>query len=68
MVMSGEYYGDGKICLLPTSQKDLDVDFKQHEPGKLLLKELCVMEKSFSLKVTQQSREKDLIIDSSFSK
>ena len=66
--MAADPYGDGKIYLLPAWPKEWDVDFKLHAPQQTIVEAIVRNGKILSLKVTPQSREKDLIIDPRFSK
>jgi hypothetical protein len=68
MLMAADPYGDGKIYLLPAWPKEWDVDFKLHAPQQTIVEAIVRNGKILSLKVTPQSREKDLIIDPRFSK
>lgn len=62
MLLQSEPGPTGKLRLLPTWPKDWDVSFKLHAPGKTVVE--CVYQngKIASLKVTPESRHKDIIL------
>ena len=68
MLMAADPYGDGKIYLLPAWPKDWDVDFKLHAPQQTTVEISVRQGKIVSLKVTPESRKKDIIIDDRFDK
>ncbi len=62
MLLAADPYGDGKIYLLPAWPREWDVDFKLHAPQETTIEARLVGGKLVSLKVTPESRRKDLVI------
>ena len=67
MLMAADPYGDGKIYLLPAWPVKWDVDFKLHAPQETVIEASVKNGKIVSLKVTPESRRKDIIVNSKFS-
>jgi len=59
-------YGDGKIHLLPAWPKEWDVDFKLHASEQTTVEASVKAGRVVSLKVTPESRRKDVIVNSEF--
>jgi len=66
MLMAADPYGDGKIYLLPAWPKDWDVEFKLYAPQQTVIEAIVKAGKVVSLKVTPESRRKDVIVDANF--
>jgi hypothetical protein len=62
MLLAAAPYHDGKIYLLPAWPKDWDVDFKLHAPQQTVVEARVKNGRLVSLKVTPESRRKDLVI------
>ena len=54
------------ILLFPAWPKEWDVDFKLHAPGKTTVECLLVNGEITKLKVTPQTRSKDVIVSDNF--
>ena len=67
MLMAADPYGDGKIYLLPAWPKEWDVDFKLHAPQQTTVEASVRNGKVIKLKVTPESRSKDIVLDPTFS-
>jgi len=66
MLMAADPFGDGKIYLLPAWPVKWNVDFKLHAPQQTVI-EACVKNgKVVSLKVTPESRRKDIVLNPNF--
>jgi hypothetical protein len=61
MLMAADPYGDGKIYLLPAWPKEWSVDFKLHAPQQTTVEASVKHGKVVSLKVTPESRRKDVV-------
>jgi len=66
MLLAADPYGDGKIHLLPAWPKEWNVDFKLHAPQQTTVEASVKGGKIVSLKITPETRRKDLIIDPAF--
>jgi hypothetical protein len=66
MLMAADPYGDGKIFLLPAWPKEYDVDFKLYAPQQTIVEVIVNNGKIISLKVTPESRRKDVLINPDF--
>jgi len=66
MLMAADPYGDGKIYLLPAWPKEWNVDFKLHAPLQTVVEASVKNGKIVSLKVTPESRRKDVVIPPDF--
>jgi len=66
MLMSADPYGDGKIYLLPAWPVKWDVDFKLHAPQQTIIEASVKNGKVVSLKVTPESRRKDVVLNPDF--
>ncbi len=66
MLMAADPYGDGKIYLLPAWPVKWNVDFKLHAPQNTVVEVSVKNGKVVSLKVTPESRRKDIILNSKF--
>ena len=61
MLLAPEPGSSGKLHLFPAWPADWDVDFKLHAPGQTLVEASLKDGKLVSLKVTPESREKDIV-------
>jgi len=61
MLLAPEPGSNGKLHLFPAWPAEWDVDFKLHAPGKTLVEASLKGGKLVSLKVTPDSREKDIV-------
>ena len=61
MLLAPEPGSNGKLHLFPAWPVEWDVDFKLHAPGKTLVEASLKGGKLVSLKVTPESREKDIV-------
>lgn len=66
MLMAANPYGDGKIYLLPAWPTQWDVDFKLHAPQQTTIEVSVKNGKIVSLKVTPESRRKDIVMPKAF--
>jgi hypothetical protein len=66
MLMAADPYGDGKIHLLPAWPKDWDVRFKLHAPQQTTVEASVKHGKVVDLKVTPESRRKDVVVNPVF--
>ena len=66
MLMAADPYGDGKIYLLPAWPKDWNVSFKLHAPQQTTAEATVKNGKLTELKVTPESRRKDVVIPADF--
>jgi hypothetical protein len=66
MLMAADPYGDGKIYLLPAWPTKWDVDFKLHAPQNTVVEVSVKGGQVVSLKVTPESRNKDIVLNPSF--
>jgi len=66
MLMSANPYGDGKIYLLPAWPTKWNVDFKLHAPQQTTIEASVKNGKVIKIKVTPESRRKDIVINSKF--
>ena len=62
MLLQSEPSPTGKLRLLPAWPKDWDVSFKLHAPGKTIVEAVYRGGKFESIKVTPESRRKDLVM------
>jgi hypothetical protein len=61
MLLAPEPGPTGKLHLFPAWPKDWDVDFKLHAPGQTIVEGVFKGGKIESLKVTPESRAKDIV-------
>jgi len=61
MILAPEPGPTGKLHLFPAWPKDWDVDFKLHAPGPTIIEGVLKSGKIESLKVTPESRAKDIV-------
>jgi hypothetical protein len=61
MILAPEPGPTGKLHLFPAWPKDWDVDFKLHAPGPTIVEGVFKGGKIESLKVTPESRTKDIV-------
>jgi len=61
MLLAPEPGKDGKLHLFPAWPAEWDVDFKLHAPGQTVVEASLKGGKLVSLKVTPESREKDIV-------
>lgn len=61
MLLAPEPGPNGKLHLFPSWPKDWDVDFKLHAPGQTVVEGVLKGGKLESLKVTPESRAKDIV-------
>lgn len=66
MLMAADPYSDGKIFLLPAWPVEWNVDFKLHAPQQTVIEASVKNGKVVSLKVTPESRRKDIVLNSKF--
>jgi hypothetical protein len=66
MLMAADPYGDGKIYLLPAWPTKWDVDFKLHAPQQTIIEASVKDGKVISLKVSPESRRKDVVVNPDF--
>lgn len=66
MLMAADPYSDGKIFLLPAWPVEWNVDFKLHAPQQTVIEASVKKGKVVSLKVTPESRRKDVILNPNF--
>jgi hypothetical protein len=66
MLMAADPYSDGKIFLLPAWPVEWNVDFKLHAPQQTVIEASVKNGKVVSLKVTPESRRKDVVLNSNF--
>jgi len=66
MLLAADPYGNGKIYLLPAWPKDWNVNFKLHAPQQTTVEASVKNGKIVSLKVTPESRKKDVMIPTKF--
>ena len=66
MLMAADPFGDGKIYLLPAWHKKWNVDFKLHAPQQTIIEASVKEGKVISLKVTPESRRKDVVLNPEF--
>ena len=66
MLMAADPYGDGKIYLLPAWPKEWNVSFKLHAPQQTTVEATVKNGKLAELKVTPESRRKDVVIPADF--
>ncbi len=66
MLLAADPYGDGKIYLLPAWPKDWNVSFKLHAPQQTTVEATVKNGKVTELKVTPESRRKDVVIPEDF--
>jgi hypothetical protein len=66
MLMAADPYGDGKIYLLQAWPKEWDVNFKLHAPQQTIIEASVKDGKVVSLKVTPESRRKDVVLNPDF--
>ena len=66
MLLAADPYGDGKIHLFPAWPKEWDVDFKLHAPRQTVVEARVKNGRLVSLKVTPESRRKDVVIPAGF--
>ncbi len=66
MLMAADPYGDGRIHLLPAWPKDWNVSFKLHAPQQTTVEAMVKNGRLTELKVSPESRRKDVVIPSVF--
>jgi hypothetical protein len=66
MLMAADPYGDGKIYLLPAWPTKWNVDFKLHASQQTVIEASVKNGKVVSLKVTPESRRKDVVLNPAF--
>lgn len=66
MLMAADPYGDGKIYLLPAWPTKWNVEFKLHAPQQTIIEARVKNGKVVSLKVTPESRRKDVVLNPDF--
>jgi len=68
MLLAADPYHEGKIYLLPAWPKDWAVDFKLHAPKQTVVEARVKNGRLISLKITPESRRKDLVIPANFTR
>jgi hypothetical protein len=66
MLLAADPYGDGKIHLLAAWPQAWDVDFKLHAPQQTVVEASVKHGKLITLKVTPESRRRDVVLNPLF--